>query len=66
MKTGGELVLLMQGIEQFLDCPTRNLVSIPLKLSKPPISAITTTNDISFFRGFPFLGSLNAIGHPFV
>jgi hypothetical protein len=56
----------MQGIEQFLDCPTRNLVSIPLKPSKPPISAITTTNAISFFRDFPFLGSLNAIGLPFI
>jgi hypothetical protein len=39
----------MQGIEQFLDGPTRNLVSIPLTLSKPPISAVTTTNAVSFF-----------------
>ena len=56
----------MQGIKQFLDRPTRNLVSIPLKLSKPPVSAIKTTNAISFFRDFPFLGSLNAIGLPFI
>ena len=55
----------MQGIEQFLGRPTRNLVSIPLKLSKPFINAITTTNAISF-RDFPFLGSLNAIGLPFM